>query len=152
MGTLVHAKNLNGKKVWYVYGAEGDSKWEKLYPQCRSRSDFYGTLRDELGLPTSAGRTDIVFALMNKTWTMNGWEDDFSIRLKRLRKQTRLTQGSLADRAGLSVQAISALENGTRAPSWETVRRLAFALGVEEKEFKVCLSKDEVSRSMEDFF
>jgi DNA-binding XRE family transcriptional regulator len=150
MGALVHAKIVKGKKVWYVWGAEGNTKWEKAYPQCTSRSDLYDTLREELDLPNNIGRTEIVFALFNKTWTGTQWEDDFSLRLKALRQKAALTQAALADKAGLSVQAISALENETRAPSWETVRRLASALDVEEKDFKDALPKEEFLRSLKD--
>jgi DNA-binding XRE family transcriptional regulator len=139
MAALIHAKVVKGKKTWYVWGAQGDEKWERAYPQCRSRSEFYDVLRQELGLSASASRTDVVFALMNKTWRGTTWVDDFSIRLKALREKAGLTQAQLADKAGLSPQAIASLEQGTRGPTWETVRRLALALGVGEEEFKVSL-------------
>src|ERR1044072_8470690 len=102
MAALIHARVVRGKKVWYVWGAEGDEKWERAYPQCRSRSEFYDVLRQEIGLPASVGRTDIVFALMNKTWTGTAWVDDFALRLKTLRDQAGLTQAQLAEKAGLS--------------------------------------------------
>lgn len=139
MAALIHAKVVRGKKVWYIWGAEGDEKWERAYPQCRSRSEFYEVLREEIGLPAGIHRTDVVFALMNKTWTGTAWVDDFTIRLKVLRDKSGLTQVQLAQKAGLSPQAIAALEQGTRGPTWETVRRLAMALGVGEEEFKVSL-------------
>lgn len=148
MAALIHAKVVRGKKVWYVWGAEGDEKWERAYPQCRSRSEFYEVLRQEIGLPARVGRTDIVFALMNKTWIGSGWVDDFTIRLKALREKAGLTQAQLAQKAGLSPQAIAALEQGTRAPTWETVRRLAMALGVGEQEFKVRLPEGAVAEAM----
>jgi DNA-binding XRE family transcriptional regulator len=139
MAALIHAKLVRGKKVWYVRGAAGNEKWERAYPQCRSRSELYEVLRQEIGLPATVGKTDIVFALMNKTWTGTAWVDDFTIRLKVLREKAGLTQAQLAQKAGLSPQAIAALEQGTRGPTWETVRRLAMALGVGEEEFKVGL-------------
>jgi DNA-binding XRE family transcriptional regulator len=139
MAALIHARVVRGKKVWYVWGAKGDDKWERAYPQCRSQADFYEVLRCELGLPASVDRTDVVFALMNKTWTGAAWVDDFAIRLKALREEAGLTQAQLAEKAGLSSQAIAALEQGTRGPTWETVRRLAIALGIGEEEFKVRL-------------
>ncbi len=148
MAALVHAKVVRGKKVWYVWGAEGDEKWERAYPQCRSRSEFYEVLRQEIGLPAGAGRTDIVFALMNKTWTGTAWVDDFTIRLKALREKAGLTQAQLAQKAGLSPQAIAALEQGTRGPTWETVRRLAMALGVGEQDFKVGLPEGAVASAL----
>jgi DNA-binding XRE family transcriptional regulator len=151
MATLVHAKKVKNRKIWYVWGAEGNHKWVKEYPQCQSKSDFYETLRTELDLPNTLSRTEIFLSLLNKTWTGNRWEDDFSIRLRTLREKADLTQTALAERASLSVQAISALENGTRGPSWETVRRLAFALGVEEKEFKDTLPREKVLQSLKEF-
>jgi transcriptional regulator with XRE-family HTH domain len=48
------------------------------------------------------------------------------------------------------VQAISALENEARAPSWETVRRLALALGVEEKAFKDTLPREQFFRTLKE--
>jgi DNA-binding XRE family transcriptional regulator len=151
MGALIHAKKVKGQKIWYAWGAEGNTKWERTYPECKSRSEFYEALRKELGLPATFRKTDIFIALLSKTWTGQQWEDDFSLRLKALREKAEFTQGALADKAGLSVQAISALESGTRAPSWETVRRLAFALGVPETEFKDTLPKDKVVQSMKEF-
>ena len=139
MAALIHAKVVRGKKVWYVWGAEGNEKWERAYPECRSRSEVYEVLRQEIGLPTTAGQTDIVFALMNKTWTGTDWVDDFALRLRKLRSEVGYTQTQLAEKAGLSPQAIASLEQGTRGPTWETVRRLALALGVGEQDFKVRL-------------
>ncbi|HXM56583.1 MAG TPA: tetratricopeptide repeat protein [Candidatus Dormibacteraeota bacterium] len=55
----------------------------------------------------------------------------FGHRLNRLRVAAGLTQEALAERSGLSVDAISALENGRRRrPRAATVRLLADALGL----------------------
>ncbi len=54
----------------------------------------------------------------------------FAGRLRELREQAGLTQGQLADRAGLIKDFISRLERGERSPSWETVLALGAALGV----------------------
>jgi transcriptional regulator with XRE-family HTH domain len=54
----------------------------------------------------------------------------FVDKLQRLREAVELTQYSLAKKAGLSRQALSRLELGERAPSWETVQKLAKALSV----------------------
>jgi len=35
----------DGPKVW---GAEGNENWERTHPQCRSRSEFYDDLRQEI--------------------------------------------------------------------------------------------------------
>jgi len=54
----------------------------------------------------------------------------FSEALKEARAGAGLTQEALAERSGLTKQAVSFLEQGRRQPSWETVRQLARALGV----------------------
>ncbi len=56
------------------------------------------------------------------------WDDSFGALLARLRRAAGLTQERLADRAGLSVRAISSLECGSRHPRRLTVDRLAAAL------------------------
>jgi predicted ATPase/DNA-binding XRE family transcriptional regulator len=59
------------------------------------------------------------------------WEP-FAAALRRLRTRSGLTQEQLAERAGLSTNAISALERGERRhPYPHTVRALASALGVD---------------------
>ena len=54
----------------------------------------------------------------------------FARRLQQLREVAGISQYELAKRSGVSKQAVSNLELGNREPSWETVRRLARALGV----------------------
>ena len=57
---------------------------------------------------------------------------DFGTLLKRQREAASLSQEELAERAGLSVQAVSALEQGLRrSPHLTTVRHLADALGLQ---------------------
>jgi predicted ATPase/DNA-binding XRE family transcriptional regulator len=59
-------------------------------------------------------------------------QQSFAVRLRTLREQTGLSQEELAERAGLSSHAVSALERGTRTrPYPHTVRALADALGLE---------------------
>ena len=59
----------------------------------------------------------------------------FGALLRRLRKQAGLSQQELAHRAGLSLNAVSALERGARKrPYPHTVRSLADALGLSEEE------------------
>ncbi|HZZ78216.1 MAG TPA: helix-turn-helix transcriptional regulator [Gemmataceae bacterium] len=56
----------------------------------------------------------------------------FGSRLKELREQAGLTQGELAAKAEMSQAGISDLEQsrGGRKPKWQTVQKLAVALGV----------------------
>ncbi len=51
-------------------------------------------------------------------------------QLKRLRTQYRLTQAALAKRAQVSPIFIAKVEAGERMPSWDTLARLARALGI----------------------
>lgn len=54
--------------------------------------------------------------------------DVFPERLRTARETRGLTQGELANRAGLQASAISHFETGTRKPSFDNLRRLADAL------------------------
>ena len=59
----------------------------------------------------------------------------FGERLRRLREGAGLTQEALAERAGLTAQAVGALERGTRRhPYPPTLAALAAALGLPEPE------------------
>ena len=65
----------------------------------------------------------------------------FGARLRRLREAAGLTQEELAARAGLSRNAVGALERGLRKrPYPHTVRSLARALGLSEEERAALLS------------
>jgi transcriptional regulator with XRE-family HTH domain len=55
----------------------------------------------------------------------------FARRLRELREAAGLTQVQLAQAAGLHRQGIAKLEGGERAPAWDTVQKLAAALGVD---------------------
>src|SRR5688500_11966531 len=69
----------------------------------------------------------------------------FGERLRRLRVAAGLSQEALAERSGLSAQAIGALETGKRRrPYPHTVAALADALGLSEPE-RVALAEARVS-------
>jgi transcriptional regulator with XRE-family HTH domain len=55
-------------------------------------------------------------------------------RLRDLREHEALTQQELADRAGLTINAISRIEQGKASARLTTVRKLANALGVHPSE------------------
>ncbi len=55
----------------------------------------------------------------------------FAARLRALRAEAGLTQQELADRSGLKLGAIRALEQGANGPTWASVLALAKALGVD---------------------
>ena len=67
-------------------------------------------------------------------------EDDagpggFAVALRRLRESRSLTQEELAERSGITVKAVSALERGERRrPYPHTVRSLADGLVLDERE------------------
>ena len=52
-------------------------------------------------------------------------------KVKRLRDERALTQGELADKAGLTVAALSRIERNNAEPRPTTRRKLAEALGVD---------------------
>lgn len=54
----------------------------------------------------------------------------FGARLRSLREAAKISQVELSRRAGLSQEAISRLETGSREPRLETLKRLAQGLGV----------------------
>ncbi len=60
----------------------------------------------------------------------------FKDRLKEAREEAGLTQYALAKRAGISKQAMNLLESGRNQPSWETVQRIAHALGLPCERFQ----------------
>jgi transcriptional regulator with XRE-family HTH domain len=63
-------------------------------------------------------------------------EHTFAARLAELRRAAGLSKYELGKRSGVTAQAIGKLEAGAK-PSWESVRRLARALGVSVAEFDV---------------
>jgi transcriptional regulator with XRE-family HTH domain len=66
---------------------------------------------------------------------------DFGLRLLELREAAGLTQEELADRAGLTSYAVSALERGRRQrPYPHTVRALADALGLSDEDRTLLLA------------
>jgi hypothetical protein len=67
MSTLIHAKVVKGKKLWYVWGVTGNKKWEWYYPQCQVKSELCNVLRTELGLPLGTRRQEVTKVLLSKT-------------------------------------------------------------------------------------
>ena len=68
---------------------------------------------------------------------MDGEEpgSSFGSVLRRLRMTAGLSQEALAERAGISADAVAALERGRRrAPRADTFRRIAAALGLRDAE------------------
>ena len=60
----------------------------------------------------------------------------FAERLRTIREEAGISQYRLAKLSGISKQSLSRLELGETQPSWETVQRLATALGVDCRQFE----------------
>lgn len=72
-------------------------------------------------------------------------------RIRQLRKNLKLTQAQLADKAGLSTNFIALLENGKRSASVDTLNRIAKTLEVELKElFEFPEKKSKSQLAMDD--
>jgi transcriptional regulator with XRE-family HTH domain len=66
---------------------------------------------------------------MAKT-TRNPLSETVRKRVRALRNERELTQEQLCEAAGLSLDAVSRIEHGTRVPTLDTIERLAKGLGV----------------------
>jgi transcriptional regulator with XRE-family HTH domain len=58
-------------------------------------------------------------------------EPTFGQLLRGIRQKKKMTQQALADASGLSRVQIARLETDVQSPSWEAVKRLCRALGVD---------------------
>ncbi len=59
--------------------------------------------------------------------------DRIGLRLRKVRRDRDLTLQALAERAGMTYQAINRIERGHVSPKLETVGKLADALGVDPR-------------------
>lgn len=55
-------------------------------------------------------------------------------QVKKTRERLLLTQGELAEKAGVGVTTLNRIENDRTEPHFRTIRKLAAALGVEPSE------------------
>lgn len=62
----------------------------------------------------------------------------FREKLKALRERAGMSQPGLAAAAGVPVGTIRTLEQGRRLPNWQTLLRLAAALGAKLGDFAGC--------------
>jgi transcriptional regulator with XRE-family HTH domain len=63
--------------------------------------------------------------------------------IRALREKKRVTQGAVADQAGIAVPTLSHIEAGHANPTWATVRDIAAALGVSLAELAKLAEKHE---------
>jgi len=61
---------------------------------------------------------------------MSDIKKKLGIRLYQLRNEAGMTQAKLAEKSDLSIDLISRIERGDRAPSLESIERIATALNV----------------------
>ena len=54
----------------------------------------------------------------------------FAATLRTLRERAALSVASLAERAGMTREAVRLYEAGKRRPTWDAVQQLATALGI----------------------
>lgn len=54
----------------------------------------------------------------------------FNERLRAIRKEKRLTQAELAEKAGIAVNSVRLYEAGARLPKLDTIARMAVAMGL----------------------
>lgn len=59
------------------------------------------------------------------------------LRLKEVRESQFITQRELAAKAGVGLSTIVRLEKGQQSPTFQTIKRLASALGVEPSQLVV---------------
>lgn len=60
----------------------------------------------------------------------------FGRRLRELREAAGLSQHALGEKAGIAYQTIAKYERGENIPNWETVEKLADALGAKMDDFR----------------
>jgi transcriptional regulator with XRE-family HTH domain len=63
-------------------------------------------------------------------------KDEFAARLRELREQKGMTQAELAEKVGVSSDAVARWERGIREPAWSNLTALADALGVSLDAFR----------------
>lgn len=127
---------LKVKGVWQVHG-----EWGKRTFPGYEESQFYGELARELfGDPLRGDSVGLAIGRLSwdgKRWVAGSNPLGFDQRLRELRQKAGFSRYELAKRAGLTTQAVSNLEDAKSVPTWDTVCRLADALGIEVGAFRV---------------
>jgi transcriptional regulator with XRE-family HTH domain len=70
------------------------------------------------------------FVLVVARWDMRLFSDDFSLVVKQLREDRKLSRAALAKKANLHQTYIGLLERGERSPNLDTAKAIANALGI----------------------
>lgn len=74
--------------------------------------------------------------------TVKATEATFGRRLRELREAAGVSVYRLAQLAGVTRQQLGRLESGARQPSWDTVCKLADALGASTEDFRRAPGRD----------
>ena len=67
---------------------------------------------------------------LRKGMDMSDIKKKFGIRLYQLRNKAGMTQAKLAEKSSLSIDLISRIERGDRAPSFASIEKISMALNV----------------------
>ena len=84
--------------------------------------------------------------LKKQTFSKIKTEIDLGVKLRRCRKNAKLTMQFVADNAGLSVGFISQVERGLAAPSLSSLRSIAGVLGIPISQFLEQPSSNDTTR------
>jgi len=76
----------------------------------------------------------------------------FGERLKAIRREKGLSQGDLADRAGINRSYLSMIENGHSSPTLDVVERLAVGMGITLWRLISEVNENNVNYNLEDGF
>lgn len=76
----------------------------------------------------------------------------FGERLKAIRREKGLSQGDLADRAGINRSYLSMIENGHSSPTLDVVERLAVGMGVTLWRLISDVNENSINYNLEDGF
>jgi len=74
---------------------------------------------------------------------MSATVESLATALRRLREARELSQETVAQRAGISLNTYSRIERGTVAPAWLTVAKIADALDVTLSELASAIEREE---------
>ena len=67
---------------------------------------------------------------MERIETKETLNKSFGDNLRKIRKGKEITQGDMADKAGLSLRYVQAIEAGEKTPSVHTLAKLCLALSI----------------------
>jgi len=76
----------------------------------------------------------------------------FGERLKHVRREKGLSQGELADRAGINRSYLSMIENGHSSPTMDVVERLAAGIGISVWRLISDVNESNIIYNLEDGF